>query len=273
MNLFPSAKIVASTRRILGLPVCDFTMAEALAFADEVVSMPFGQTVIAFLNANTANLMSQDPEYRAILERQVVLPDGHGVDIASWVTHGSMFPSNLNGTDFVPALMTYVDRPMRVAMVGGRHDVLVRAAEAFKSRTPWHDFVPVSDGYFTPDRSDAIMAEVRRLQPDILLVALGSPKQEKWIDRHVGPGHARLVIGVGALFDFMAGEFPRAPLALRRMRLEWLHRLVLEPSRLWRRYLLGIPVFIYYVLRQKLTGRDTSDPRRHPAGHGPNRPG
>lgn len=95
---------------------------------------------------------------------------------------------------------------------------------------------------------------VREANVDILLVAMGSPAQEKWIDRHVGPGHARLVLSVGALFDFVAGEARRAPLGIRKLRLEWLYRLLQEPKRLWRRYVLGNPLFLYHVMRYKLSG-------------------
>ncbi len=253
MNVFPETSIVASQRAILDLPVCDFGWADAFAFADEIASLPIGQTVISFLNANNANLMMRDADYRAILNRHIVLPDGHGVDIASWLFHGKVFPANLNGTDFVPGLLTYMTTPRRVAMIGARADVLERAAENFRKHSPWHEFVAVADGYFDDSRSDEIMARVRELKPDILLIAMGSPKQEKWIDRYVGPGHARLVIGVGALFDFVAGEVPRASLTVRRLRLEWLHRLIHEPGRLWRRYLLGNPRFLFYLLRHKLS--------------------
>ena len=255
MNLFSATSIVASQRPILDLPVCDFGWADALAFADELASMPIGQTVISFLNANNANLMMSDPEYRAILSRQVVLPDGYGVDIASWLFHGHMFPANLNGTDFVPALMTYMTKPKRIAMIGASPSVLAKAAENFRKHAPWHEFIPIADGYFDASESDEIMARARLAKPDILLVAMGSPKQEKWIDRYVGPGHARLVISVGALFDFMAGEVPRASETVRSFRLEWLHRLVHEPGRLWRRYIIGNPLFVYYILRHKLIGR------------------
>lgn len=255
MNLFSDTSIVASQRPILDLPVCDFGWADALAFSDELASMGIGQTVISFLNANNANLMMKDPEYRAVLSRQVILPDGHGVDIASWLFHGRMFPANLNGTDFVPALMTYMTAPKRIAMIGASPSVLKRAVESFRQHSPWHEFIPIADGYFDVADSDEIMARVRAAKPDILLVAMGSPKQEKWIDRHVGPGHARLVISVGALFDFMAGEVPRASEAIRSLRLEWLHRLVHEPGRLWRRYIFGNPVFLYHILRHKLGGR------------------
>ena len=269
MNLFSGNTISASQRDILGIPVCDLGWADAFAFAEQVACMPFGQTVIAFLNANNANLMITDPDYRAVLERQVVLPDGHGVDIASLIFHGRKFPANLNGTDFVPALMTYIEKPMRVAMIGTKRSTLLRAARNFRDHAPWHEFIPISDGFFDRNDSDRIMAKVRDVEPDILLVAMGSPMQEKWIDRHVGPGHARLVISVGALFDFLAGDVPRAPERIRRYRLEWLFRLVQEPSRLWRRYLVGNPKFLYHVLRYKLgySGKyagqsDTSLPSR-----------
>ncbi len=249
MRIPPQTAITASQREILGLNVCDLGWADALAFADEVLSMPIGQTVVSFLNANNANLMMKNPDYRVILDRHLVFPDGYGVDIASWMRYGKMFPANLNGTDFVPALLTYVARPLKVAMIGARPEVLARAAEAFHKHAPWHEFVPVSDGFFAEEQSDEIMARVRNLRPDLLLIAMGSPKQEKWVDTYVGPGHARLVMTVGALFDFVGGAVPRAPAMVRRLRMEWLFRLVQEPSRLWRRYLLGNPLFLLYAVR------------------------
>ncbi len=252
MNVFSAQTTVPSQRTILGMQICDLTWAEAYAFADDVASMPFGQTVISFLNANNANLMLKDAEYRSVLERQLVFPDGHGIDIASFIFHGRTFPANLNGTDFVPGLLTYMSKPKRIALIGARADVLARAARNFQKHTPWHEFIPVADGYFDPETSDEVMEKVRQCRPDILLVAMGSPKQEKWIDRHVGPGHARLVLSVGALFDFAAEEVPRAPASIRALRLEWLYRLIHEPRRLWRRYIIGNPVFLYHVARERV---------------------
>lgn len=254
-----STVIKASQRDILGLPVCDLDWAGAFDFVSGLAEMPIGQTTIAFLNANNANLMLRDDEYRSALERQIVLPDGHGVDIASQVFHGSSFPANLNGTDFVPALLTYMAKPKRVALIGAEHEVLQIAAQKFREHTPWHEFHAISDGFFDKKDSDAVVERVRRLAPDILLVAMGTPVQEKWIDRHVSPGHARLVISVGALFDFVAGRVPRAPPRMRKLRLEWLFRLAQEPKRLWYRYVVGNPVFLYHVARYKfgtLLGRN-----------------
>ena len=102
------------------------------------------------------------------------------------------------------------------------------------------------DGYNVVGIADNA-GEARQLftehKVDILLIAMGTPKQEKWIDRYIRPEHARLVISVGALFDFMAGEFSRAPETARSMRVEWLHRVRQEPKRLWKRYFIGGPIF------------------------------
>ncbi len=85
---------------------------------------------------------------------------------------------------------------------------------------------------------------------------MGTPLQEKWAYHNVRADHARVVLTVGALFDFVSGTIPRAPRMARAMRLEWAYRLVQEPARLWRRYMVGIPVFLYYVLQYRFSRRD-----------------
>ena len=245
MNLVSGAP-VAAQRDILGLPVCELSWADAFAFAEEVATMPFGQTVIAFINANNANLMMRDPEYRAILERQVVFPDGHGVDIASMVFHGRKFPANLTSIAFVPALLTYIAKPMRVALIGAQSETLVRAADTLRQHTPSHEFLPIADGHFDQGQSDAIMERVREANGDILLVSMGSPAQEKWIDRHVGPGHARLVLSVRGLFATLTAGVPRAPVGVRRRRLAGLSRFMRAPN-------LAAPLFLYHILRYRLS--------------------
>ena len=243
MNVVSNMAVFSSRRPIFGLPVCDLNWPEAFTFVSALADVPIGQTAISFLNAHNANLMLADPAYREVLSRHLVLPDGIGIDLASLAMHGRMFPANLNGTDFVPALLTYMTTPKKVGLLGARPDVLKRAREGFTNHAPWHEFVAIHDGYFGEAESAAVAAEIARHKVDILLVAMGTPKQEMWIDRHIRPEHARLVFGVGALFDFMAGEVSRASETARTLRVEWLHRFRLEPKRLWRRYFVGGPVF------------------------------
>lgn len=270
MNVVSNMAVFSSRRDIFGLPVCDLDWSEAFTFVSALAEVPIGQTVVSFLNAHNANLMLKTPAYREVLGRHLVLPDGVGVDLASLAMHGTMFPANLNGTDFVPALLTYMTRPKRIGLVGACPDVLERARDKFAEHAPWHEFIAIHDGFFADEDSASVADAIAREKVDILLVAMGTPKQEMWIDRHIRPEHARLVFGVGALFDFMAGEFTRASPKARTMRVEWLHRFRLEPKRLWRRYFVGGPVFMArilgFVLGEKLLGLARS-PRGRQQGY------
>jgi exopolysaccharide biosynthesis WecB/TagA/CpsF family protein len=258
MNINPNFAALASRRMMFNTPICDLGWSGTLAFVNDLVAMPVGQTVIAFLNANNANYMMTDPDYRAALSHQLVLPDGIGMDIASQVMHGDRFPANLNGTDFVPALLTYIDQPKRIGLIGGRPNVLATAAANLRKHAPWHEFIAVSDGFFDKNDSSAVIAEIERQDLDILIVGMGTPIQEKWVRNNICAEHARLVITVGALFDFVSGTVPRAPMVVRRLRLEWLFRMCQEPTRLWKRYVLGIPQFMSHVMRYRSGGRDVA---------------
>lgn len=249
----------AQHRDIMGIRVAALGWSQALDELKRAIDGNGPQRIFNFLNANNANLAMRNPEYRRGLSKSEVLPDGVGVDIASRALHGSAFPANLNGTDFIPALLVHSERPLKVALIGARPENLQRAVSRFKIATPWHDFVAVSDGYFDKSDSSGVLADLVAINPDITLIALGSPAQEIWIDQNISQGHGRVVFGVGALFDFVSGAIPRAPEVVRNLRAEWIWRLALEPSRLWRRYILGNPVFLFHLLRYKLFGAGRQD--------------
>ncbi|MGG6896032.1 WecB/TagA/CpsF family glycosyltransferase [Rhizobium sp. BR 315] len=259
MNKVADFAAIASRRMIFDLPVCDLNWEDALPFVNELASLPVGQTSISFVNAHNMLVMLRDESYREVLERNLVLPDGVGLDIASRVAHGEPFPANLNGTDFVPALLTFMERTKRIGLLGGRRSVVEKAAEKLRQHAPWHEFIVISDGFFDPEKSDAVTAEISQQKIDVLIVGMGTPLQEKWVAEHVGPQHARLVLTVGALFDFVSGTVPRAPALVRAVRGEWLFRLALEPNRLWRRYMVGIPLFFYQVVRHQFGRKERID--------------
>lgn len=258
MNLIANFAVLASRRMIFDLPVCDLGWDEALTFINELASLPVGQTVISFVNAHNMLVMLRDDSYRDVLVQNLVLPDGIGVDIASRVAHGSRFPANLNGTDFVPALLTFMEGPKRIGLVGGSPEVIASAAENFRDHAPWHEFIVISDGFFDKTDSGAVVAEIERQKLDILIVGMGTPLQEKWVADNIKTKHARLVLTVGALFDFVSGSVPRAPKLLRALRLEWTYRLLQEPSRLWRRYVVGVPTFLFQVFWHRYGPRHAS---------------
>lgn len=245
---------------VLGIKVKDLSWGNAFAFSLSCLNDDFEQHIFAFLNANNANISIKDDVYRDALSRAKVLPDGFGIDIASKITRGKMFSANLNGTDFVPSLLVYAQEPLTVALVGSQGDIPDKAAQIFYEKTPWHKFVVISDGYFGPQGTQSVLDDLSALKPDVLLVGMGSPIQEKWVDQHIKPEHGKMVFTVGALFDFVSNDMPRAPERWRRLRIEWVYRLVNEPRRLWRRYIIGNPLFIWHVVRQKFFNK-TKDTR------------
>jgi exopolysaccharide biosynthesis WecB/TagA/CpsF family protein len=251
MNLIAAAEQIARKKTMFGIDVFDLSWASGLSLMAQYTTTPGAHAKVSFLNANNVNIMLNDPAYFDVLKGHIVLPDGIGIDMAAKMIDGEAFAANLNGTDFVPALLTYIETPRRIGLLGAKPGVLAGAIASFRKHTPWHQFIPIADGYFDADELPVILQRLKEAEIDILLVAMGTPLQEKWIEQHINQDHARLVFGVGALFDFVSGTVARAPMWMRKMRCEWLYRLTREPTRLWRRYIVGIPVFLLHVLRFK----------------------
>ncbi|ENR65339.1 WecB/TagA/CpsF family glycosyltransferase [Brucella abortus] len=242
-----------SYRNILGTRVACFTWDSAFAFFEKrIESRSFMKQ--SCLNAHNANIAYENRGFRKALEDFLILPDGIGVDIASKVFYGERFPANLNGTDFVPGLLQHMKRPLKIGLLGGLPGVAANAAQLFKKQVSRHDYRVISDGYFKPANLDAILARLKDFHPDILLVAMGVPRQEFFIDAHITGEHCTIASGVGALFDLHTGRVQRAPQWMRKLRMEWVYRLLQEPQRLAKRYPLGNPAFLWRVAKTWLKG-------------------
>ena len=229
-----------SSRMILGLPVVDATTAQTV---DHLLSGAVRS--VFFLNAHCANLRARNRTYAAALARaDMILPDGIGVELAARMT-GAGLTENLNGTDFTPALLHQAARRgQSVFLFGARPGTAERAATTLCRTIPGLRVAGTRDGYEGAVDADAAIAQINASGADILLVAMGVPQQELWIDAHLPDLKPHLVLGVGALFDFLAGTVSRAPVVVRKARLEWLWRLAQEPRRLAKRYLIGNATFM-----------------------------
>jgi alpha-1,3-mannosyltransferase len=188
-----------------------------------------------------------------------VLNDGIGVDIASRLLYGSAFPENLNGTDFGPSYLRATRHRYRLFLLGAKPGTAERAARRLGEICPQHAIVGCHHGHFDHDQVAELIKRIRRSKADVLLVAMGNPKQELFIQKHLEATGCTLGIGVGALFDFLAGNVSRAKPWMQRWRLEWLYRLAQEPRRLAQRYLVGIPVFLLRVSGQFWSGARVKD--------------
>ena len=254
MNMHAANAIgISAWKTILGISVASIGWNEAISLLNRMLAER-RFTKVSFLNAHNANVASIDAAFANALEDFLILPDGVGVDMAAKILYGSPFPANLNGTDFIPGFLQAVSKPLTVGLLGATRRNAEGAAAKLAAIAPQHNYVVIHDGYFSPQEEPGVVETIRALRPDILLVAMGVPRQELWIARNLTEKHCTLPIAVGALLDFLSGAVPRAPGWMRRMRLEWLFRLIVEPGRLWRRYIVGNPLFLARVLRQKLVG-------------------
>jgi len=203
---------------------------------------------VFIVNAHTLNLAWENPRYRDILNSaDLVLNDGVGLNWAARL-FGDSFLENLVGTDFIPKLMAeFQKKGYSFYFLGSRPGVAERAAHNLRRKFPNLRILGTHHGYFGPEEEGQIISEINRLKPDILLVGFGNPLQEEWIHRNFKSLNARVSIGVGAFFDYMSGRVRRAPRWMLDHGMEWVFRLLVEPKRLWRRYLVGNPKFIFRV--------------------------
>jgi exopolysaccharide biosynthesis WecB/TagA/CpsF family protein len=233
---------------VLGVPftLCEFGDAVERV-RDMIVSGEPHQLVLA--NAHTLNLAYDEPAYRRVLsEADLVLRDGVGVELAARMA-GSESGHNFVGTDFVPELLEALGPDeVRVFLFGGRPGVTEQAARRLAAHGSHVRIVGAAPGYGPFER---VVQQVHATRPHVLLVALGNPLQEQWIDEHLVQLGVPVSIGVGALFDYLAGRVPRAPGWVLRLRAEWLFRLLVEPRRLWRRYVMGNPRFVWRVISSR----------------------
>ena len=201
------------------------------------------KTDIAFANTNLVTQAYRRPTVARDLKGFLILNDGIGLTIASKIFHGQGFIDNLNGTDFTPELLKALPQGTRVFLYGSKAHVLERASKVLEEG--WGvTVVGQQDGYTKVDMAE-LCAHMNKVKAEVVLVALGNPRQEEWIAANRARINAPICIGVGAFLDFTAGEFKRAPLWIQKLKMEWFYRLMNEPKRLARRYTLDILVFLW----------------------------
>jgi N-acetylglucosaminyldiphosphoundecaprenol N-acetyl-beta-D-mannosaminyltransferase len=238
--------------RFLGVQIDNLTMAEASA---RIVALTQAAEAsqICFVNADCVNIAFTDEHYRATLsEAQLVLADGIGVRLAGSILNQNV-RENINGTDMLPFLCAAAEQAnVSVYLLGGKSGVPEGAAQWMTERYPRLRIAGCRQGYFTAEEEPQIVEEIKASGADILLVALGTPRQDKWIAAHKDGVGAKVSIGVGGLFDFYSGRIPRAPVWVREIGMEWFYRFYQEPRRMWRRYFLGNAIFLYRVACERI---------------------
>jgi N-acetylglucosaminyldiphosphoundecaprenol N-acetyl-beta-D-mannosaminyltransferase len=236
---------------LLGITVNNLTMEEAV---DEIVRKAKGAmpSQVCFVNADCANIAWNNAEYRGILrDSGLILADGIGMKLAGRLLNRNI-RQNVNGTDLLPRLCKVLElERLGVFLLGGGSGVAEDVGRWMARNFPNMPRCGHHHGYFPDEELPKILDEIRSSNASMLLVAFGVPKQEQWISAHLQETGARVVMGVGGLFDFYAGRIPRAPAWVREIGMEWCYRFCQEPRRMWRRYFVGNVVFLGRVLRER----------------------
>ena len=234
---------------LLGIRINNTTMDEILAEVEARVAARDAARLF-FVNADCLNVACRNREYAAALGRaDAVLGDGIGVKLGSRLT-GQSIRQNVNGTDLLPRLCERLGQAGgSLYLLGARPGVAEAVGAWVNERYPGVRLAGCRDGYFAPEENAAVVAVIRAARPDVLLVAFGAPRQELWLDQWSAELEVPVSFGVGGLFDFYSGRIRRAPLWMRETGLEWVYRLIQEPRRMWKRYLVGNVVFLYRVWR------------------------
>ncbi len=212
------------------------------------------QKRVAYVNAHVINQSFEIPEVRtSLLSSDLVYCDGYGVRLAAKAI-GLPVPHRMTGADWIWGVAALCEAAGRsLYLLGSNPGASAEAAEVLKRWYPSLKITGTHHGYFDlgSPHDERVLEHINENSPDVLLVGMGTPQQELWVQRHSEEVDATVVWTVGALFEYVSGRIPRAPHWMADNGLEWIFRLAVEPRRMWRRYLLGNPVFLHRVLEER----------------------
>lgn len=217
---------------------------------------PRATHIVTTANASHLCMMRRDPALRAACQAaDLAVADGMSVVWALRLL-GRPVRERVAGIDLMTHLLEAGNRDrLRVYFLGARPEVVERLVAHCRTRYPGLAIAGSHDGYFTAADEPAIVADIRAQSPHFLFIGMPSPFKEVFAEQYRGPLQVPVIIGVGGSFDVLAGVIARAPVAAQRLGLEWAWRLLLEPRKLWRRYLTTNSEFIWLVCREFVRGR------------------
>jgi N-acetylglucosaminyldiphosphoundecaprenol N-acetyl-beta-D-mannosaminyltransferase len=245
---------VVNRRRIdiLGVPVDCVTMSGTLDVVEEMLRGDRAQAVAA-VNPEKVIRARREPLLMQSLQRTALLiPDGIGIVLAARLLNlGRM--DRVPGSELMPEICRLAARKgFGIFLFGGSSEINRQTERVLRTRYPGIRIVGREHGYHPEDAMPQIIQRINASGADILFIALGTPKQEFWIDRHLPELRIKVCQGVGGTFDVIAGRVKRAPLLFRKMHLEWFYRLTSQPKRMLRQ--TALPQFAFQVLRKRVSG-------------------
>ena len=245
----PTSSIAASQQRtdlcVFGVPFWNPTYEEMKSWWEQALDGTARMKTLQLVNAHTLNIAWSDPEYKRVLQSaDCCINDGSGYRLASKM-RGVVTKYNFNGTDLLPRLFSEAHREVRVFFYGASEESNELAAKKLCDKYPNVVCAGRVNGFVDVETEAVPM--IRDAAPDVLLVALGQPRQEQFLDQYRDLP-VRVAVPCGGLFDFVSETKSRAPHIMRKTGTEWLYRLLIEPKRMFVRYVVGNPLFVLRAL-------------------------
>ena len=214
-------------------------------------------SMVLHVNAHAINLAQKDAIFRNILNQAaLVFCDGFGIRLGAYVL-GYRIPARITYADWMWQLADLAEQhQFTIFLLGAKPGIAEQAANKLRIRFPKLQIVGTHHGYFDKASSSPenarVISTINSVAPDILIVCFGMPQQEKWVATHWDQINTRIALTGGAAFDYISGNLQRGPRWMTDYGLEWLARLIVEPRRLWKRYVLGNPQFLWSVMKQRM---------------------
>lgn len=239
-------------QHLFGVPIHALRMRDVLEVVDRCIRER-RRLLIGVVNAAKLVNMHRDPVLgRSVLDADMILADGQAVVWACRLL-GRPLPERVAGIDLMDEMLAQGrTRGYRVFCLGAKPDVLEAAVARMKERHPGIIIAGKHHGYFKQEDEPALVEQIKAARPDILLVAMTSPKKEDFLARWADEMNIPVCHGVGGSFDVLAGKVKRAPVLWQKLGLEWLYRVVQEPGRMWKRYLVTNTLFVLMLLREMI---------------------
>lgn len=248
----PQTDLHTPSVHVLGVKVGTFTR-QGLLEAVRTLIRQRANGWISYINVHGVNQAHESPWLRDFLNASLIsYCDGMGVLLGARAL-GKRVPERITLADCMDELCGMLEQEKaRVFFLGGSDETVRKAVEAIGRRFPGLSIGGYSHGFFDLTNGIDIQRKINAAKPDIVFVGMGMPRQEAWIRKNSKHLDATLFWSAGALFEFLAGSRKRCPEWMAKSGFEWLYRLLQEPKRLWRRYLLGNPSFLYRIAKFRL---------------------
>jgi N-acetylglucosaminyldiphosphoundecaprenol N-acetyl-beta-D-mannosaminyltransferase len=242
--------------RVLGVPFAKVSMQETVDIIENEVNSDRKKPYHIITGNPEIALQYEKDELlnELVKDTDLITPDGIGIILASRWKRDAL-PERVAGYDLLMQILSKGNqKEWSFYFLGADEDTNKKAAEVIREKYPRLIISGRHNGFFDKEKEEKIIEEIRKTSPDILIVALGAPRAEKWIYTNKDRLNTKVTFGVGGSLDVVAGKVKRAPVIWQKMNLEWLYRLLRQPSR-WRRQ-LALPVFAWKALLEAVSGNN-----------------